>query len=109
MGLYSTNKRNAFNTGSFESMYDTLVRNPSLHPLIYFFRMMYLDREGRLLYYPNGEMACTIRSAEGTRQGRVMGVVLYCLLELDVAAWIYELGGFSSCTLTIAISPPTPR
>ena len=73
-------------------MYDALVRNPSLHSLIFFFRMMYRDRRGRLLYHDNRELACTIRSAEGTRQGCVMGVVLYSLLEVDVATWIYEQG-----------------
>jgi hypothetical protein len=36
MGLYSTDKRNALNSGSREAMYDALVRNPSLHPLMDF-------------------------------------------------------------------------
>ena len=85
--------KNAFNEVSRERTWQALQRDPSLSPLHPIYRLLYLDREGAMWYYPPGSPTpyATIPSAEGSRQGCVLGNASFCVPFAGLLAWVAEL------------------
>lgn len=92
-----TDIANAFNSLSRERLHQVLLTHPALAPLLPFFRLTYLDRVGELLYYMPGAQSPTeiLRSAEGTRQGCVLGMPLFAVGFAPFLRWALELSAQS--------------
>ena len=81
---------NAFNEVSRQRIWQQLNADPALAPLIPFFRLMYLDRNGPLWYYPPGHCSpgATLASEEGSRQGCVFGSALFGIGYAPFLRWV---------------------
>ena len=81
---------NAFNEVSRQRIWQQLNADPALAPLIPFFRLMYLDRNGPLWYYPPGHCSpwATLASEEGSRQGCVFGTALFGIGYAPFLRWL---------------------
>jgi hypothetical protein len=113
-GILSLDAKNAFNACSRDKIWNAVCNTPGLEPLKPLIRMLYMDREADLLYYPAGQCfpQGTLHSKEGTRQGCVLGMVLFCLLMVPLVAWINSLEPDACLALNWADDAPiicTPR
>ena len=95
--VFTIDNINAFNAVERPAIERALWANPSLHPLLPLFYMLYLDRQGALWYYGAGRRGnapfATLSSARGVRQGCVLGMVLFAVTVASVYEELATLGG----------------
>lgn len=92
-GCLQLDLKNAFNTVSRERIYQILTDTPSLHFLRPIYRLLYLDRQPALLFYDGDHLFATLQSAEGVRQGCVLGMALFCVAFAPHLQRVAALGG----------------
>ena len=92
-GCLQLDLRNAFNTVSRERIFQIISDTPALAYLLPIYRLLYLDRHAPLLLYDGDHLHATLASAEGVRQGCVLGMAIFCLAIAPHLQRITQLGG----------------
>ena len=74
---------NAFNTVLRSLFFSKLFSCADLKPIWRFVDMLYRD-ESELFLFSEGKLAAEFQSSQGTRQGCVLGTLLFCLSTIDL-------------------------
>ena len=91
---------NAFNEVSRTAIWQELTAAPGLEPLLPVTHWLYMTEPSELWYYdqelPSGPPVAIILSQEGTRQGCVLGAILFALALVPVCRSLAEIAPLDS-------------
>ena len=76
---------NRFNELERLAMRASILADTRLHCILPLYDMLYIDREGELWYFDeDGNLAFTLLSRRGARQGCVLGIFILCMAMMPI-------------------------